>query len=157
MILDKNNQIAWESFEDLENGHTRIFLLKKKFVPNYRVFKNIPFFLYCAKSKTVVMTNLLMHFGLGGNFFRNTYFSINDLIGIKSKCCGERRNSYNFCGGEDILFKNVKWTRQARGAIRCGFNGIRYTKVVVHLYQERLKEKCCISIFLGCIVYYRMW
>ena len=35
-------------------------------------------------------TNLLLDYSLG------------DLVGIKSKCCGVRRNVYSFCDVDDI-------------------------------------------------------
>ena len=54
-------------------------------------------------------------------------YKIGDVIGIKSKCCGVHHNVYDFCGVNDILFENIRWTRQSRGVIRCGATNIRYS------------------------------
>ena len=55
-----------------------------------------------------------------------------DYLGVKSKCCTSNGGSaYFFCGGEDIAFEYVKWTRQSRGVLRCGINKIRFSNCKV--------------------------
>ena len=55
----------------------------------------------------------------------NTHITPNyqegDLIGVKSKCCGETlAPSYFFKESRQILFERVRWTRQSRGVFRLG-------------------------------------
>ena len=57
-------------------------------------------------------------------------FRPGDLVGIKSKCCGQEHNAYHFCSGEDITFENITWTRQARGVLRKGISKIRFVNTV---------------------------
>ena len=58
-------------------------------------------------------------FNLWGDFTPN--YSPGDLIGIKSKCCGDPRStSYFFRESREIVFERVRWTRQSRGVFRLG-------------------------------------
>ena len=62
---------------------------------------------------------------LWGFDLRNTRitpnYRVGDLIGVKSKCCGETlAPSYFFKASREILFERVKWTRQSRGVFRLG-------------------------------------
>lgn len=48
-------------------------------------------------------------------------YQYGDLIGIKSKCCGEPRSiSYFFRESREVMFERVRWTRQSRGVFRLG-------------------------------------
>ena len=48
-------------------------------------------------------------------------YSQGDLVGIKSKCCGEPRSiSYFFRESREVMFERVRWTRQSRGVFRLG-------------------------------------
>jgi len=54
-------------------------------------------------------------------------YSKGDLIGIKSKHGG---GAYWFFGGSDMLFEDIKWTRETRGKFRGGFNKIHIKNCV---------------------------
>lgn len=58
-------------------------------------------------------------------------FSVGDLVGIKSKCCGKRRNVLDFCRGEDVALKDLVLSRQSRMVFRCGINNIVVSNVSI--------------------------
>jgi hypothetical protein len=74
-------------------------------------------------------------------------FKVGQLIGVKSKCCGDGHNVYWFCGGEsssvkadlqivhllgdDIVFERVIWTQHSRGVLRCGISNIRFSDIII--------------------------
>jgi len=63
-------------------------------------------------------------------------YSIGDLVGIKSKCCGEGRSAYWICGGNDIVFESVTWSRQSRGVIRCAASNLRFSNITIRRDDE---------------------
>merc|ERR1711962_193379 len=63
-------------------------------------------------------------------------YSIGDLVGIKSKCCGEGRSAYWICGGNDIVFESITWSRQSRGVIRCGASNLRFSNITIRRDHE---------------------
>ena len=68
-----------------------------------------------------------------------TVYKIGDMVGVKSKCCGTHHSVYHFFSGNDILFKNVIWTRQARGVIRGGINYIRMVNIRI---EKEFDDQC---------------
>eukprot|EP01084_Bolivina_argentea_P196591 336999_1 len=55
-------------------------------------------------------------------------YKINEYIGVKAKHDGD---TYHICGGNDIIFKNIKWTQSSRGTLRCGVNNILFENIKV--------------------------
>lgn len=49
-------------------------------------------------------------------------YNVGDYIGIKSKKAG---HIYWFAGGDDLVFRNIKWTHCSRGLVRSGFSNVR--------------------------------
>jgi uncharacterized protein YjdB len=50
-----------------------------------------------------------------------SYYAEGDYIGIKSKFAG---NAYWFVNGDDLVFRNIKWTHSSRGLVRGGFSNV---------------------------------
>jgi len=48
-------------------------------------------------------------------------YSVGDYVGIKSKHEGE---IYWFATGNDLVFRNIKWTQSSRGLVRNGFSNV---------------------------------
>ena len=78
-----------------------------------------------SKMKTENITRLFLHEDTKHNF------SVGDLLGIKSKCCGNRRNVVDFCGGDDIVLKDLVLSRQSRMVLRCGISNIVVSNVSI--------------------------
>ena len=65
------------------------------------------------------VTERLWAFRLNSN--KRVNYSKGDLIGVKSKCCGQfTTGSYVVRDSREILFERIKWTRQSRGVFRHG-------------------------------------
>ena len=62
---------------------------------------------------------------------RHHNFSVGDLIGVKSKCCGVRRNVIDVCGGDDVKLRNILLSRQSRMVIRCGLSNIFISNISI--------------------------
>ena len=43
--------------------------------------------------------------------------------------------------GDDIAFENIKWSRHARGVLRCGISNIRFSNIEI----LREDDKWCLS------------
>eukprot|EP01084_Bolivina_argentea_P091398 164545_1 len=56
------------------------------------------------------------------------YYKIGQYVGIKSKHDG---NTYRFCKGNDIEFKNIKWTQSTRGVLRCNVSNVLFDGINV--------------------------
>ncbi|MBA3789506.1 hypothetical protein H0X32_03930 [Patescibacteria group bacterium] len=48
-------------------------------------------------------------------------YPIGSLISLKSK---NMESAYQFCGGSDFEFKDIKWTERSRGIWHCSFNNV---------------------------------
>ena len=117
---------------DIFNGHykesTRTYL--RKFVnsssPQIVVTDNAQI----SWSNTYQVTRAnerLWAFDLADTLLTPNY-QVGDLIGVKSKCCGETlAPSYFFKESREILFERVKWTRQSRGVFRLGTHDVTMT------------------------------
>ena len=75
-----------------------------------------------------------------------TNYKPGQIIGVKSKCCGNGHNAYWFCGGQleqyivylpviilgdDIVFERIIWAQHSRGVLRCGISNIRFTDIKI--------------------------
>ena len=69
-----------------------------------------------------------------------------DLVGVKSDCCGKHGGIvYNFTESENIVFENIKWTRQSKGVFRNGTKKVRLSNCKVEREPRTEGGNWCLS------------